>query len=89
MPPGFAPNLDRGGDSCVFGEQAVETFMNITECDYAIRAHQPHTRGMHYQQGAKVVSRCGCCDSGRLNFITIFPCCLDYRVFFKSLLRYE
>jgi hypothetical protein len=56
LPPGFALNLDRGGDACVFGEQAVDKFMEQTGCDFMLRAHQPPDKGIRYQTGARVVS---------------------------------
>lgn len=40
LPPGFALNLDRGGDACVFGLEAVKKFLAETGCDYMLRAHQ-------------------------------------------------
>lgn len=55
LPPGFAPNMDRGGDACVFGEEAVRTFTQATSCEYILRAHQPPDKGIRYQAGAKVV----------------------------------
>eukprot|EP00049_Salpingoeca_infusionum_P006850 m.111825 g.111825 ORF g.111825 m.111825 type:complete len:613 (-) comp13464_c0_seq2:1399-3237(-) len=56
LPPGFAINLDRGGDACVFGEQAVNTFRKQTGCDYILRAHQPPDKGIRYQAGASVIT---------------------------------
>jgi hypothetical protein len=55
MPPGFGLNTDRGGDACVFGEEAVKSFASDSGCDYIIRAHQPPDQGIKYQAGAKVV----------------------------------
>ncbi|EGD78643.1 serine/threonine-protein phosphatase [Salpingoeca rosetta] len=56
MPPGFALNLDRGGDACVFGEDAVAAFKEQTGCDFILRAHQPPDKGIRYQAGAKVIT---------------------------------
>ena len=56
LPNGFAPNLDRGGDACVFGSEAVRTFTKATSCDFILRAHQPPDKGIRYQAGAKVIT---------------------------------
>lgn len=56
LPPGFALNLDRGGDACVFGEEAVAEFKRQTGCDFILRAHQPPDKGIRYQAGAKVIT---------------------------------
>lgn len=56
MPAGFGLNTDRGGDACVFGEEAVKMFAQDSGCDYIIRAHQPPDQGIKYQAGAKVVT---------------------------------
>jgi hypothetical protein len=56
LPQGFAPNLDRGGDACVFGAEAVRTFSKAAACDYILRAHQPPDKGIRYQAGAKVIT---------------------------------
>eukprot|EP00056_Hartaetosiga_gracilis_P007744 m.111762 g.111762 ORF g.111762 m.111762 type:complete len:579 (-) comp12769_c0_seq2:26-1762(-) len=56
LPPGFALNLERGGDACVFGEDAVAAFSKETNLNFVLRAHQPPNRGIRYQAGAKVIT---------------------------------
>ncbi|EDQ85165.1 uncharacterized protein MONBRDRAFT_34386 [Monosiga brevicollis MX1] len=76
LPAGFAPNMDRGGDSCVFGEAAVKAFMKQTGCDFMLRAHQPPDKGIRYQTGARVVTvfsssrYCGLSNSAALIVIS-------------------
>ena len=75
LPPGFALNLDRGGDACVFGEEAVAEFKRQTGCDFILRAHQPPDKGIRYQAGAKVVRACVC-------FCLLLAGCCRFPVFF-------
>eukprot|EP00055_Hartaetosiga_balthica_P004796 m.13111 g.13111 ORF g.13111 m.13111 type:complete len:579 (+) comp4110_c0_seq1:320-2056(+) len=56
LPKGFALNLERGGDACVFGEDAVSAFSEETSCNFVLRAHQPPNRGIRYQAGARVIT---------------------------------
>ena len=51
----FGPN-DRGGEILVFGQKAVEAFVESTGCTHLIRAHQPPDHGIEYSKSARIIT---------------------------------
>lgn len=46
----------RGGNSCLFGKEALKEFFRKSGCTHIIRAHQPPKLGINIQKGAKLVT---------------------------------
>ena len=52
----FAKNVQRGGNTAIFGTTALENFCKNTKCTHIIRAHQPPNQGVQIEKSARVLT---------------------------------
>lgn len=52
----FAKNVQRGGNTAIFGSFALDNFFKNTRCTHIIRAHQPPNQGVQIEKSARVLT---------------------------------